>query len=70
MVELLDEDTRDDDYVLALIQDLAMSRSDCLSAQKRSDLVKLVEQFLAEKSGSRKALAESKGEYTYSPATI
>ena len=55
------DEARDDAYVVALIQDLALSRSDALSAQKRNDLVALVEQFLAEKPGSRKALAEING---------
>ena len=57
------DEARDDEYVVALIQDLALSRSDCLSAQKRNDLVRLVEQFLTEKPGSRKALANSAGTY-------
>jgi hypothetical protein len=57
---MLDE-KKDDAFALALIQDLALSRSDCISAQKRKDLVNLVEQFLSEEPASRKALAESAG---------
>jgi HEAT repeat protein len=64
---IMDElgDDKDDAYVLALMQDLAMSRSDCISAQKRGELLKLVEKFLSEKPGSRKALAESKGKNVF-----
>ncbi|KAG7353289.1 heat repeat-containing protein [Nitzschia inconspicua] len=57
MVELDDE--KDDMFVVALIRDLALSRSDCVSEQKRNDLMRLVENFLSEKPGSRKALAEA-----------
>ena len=45
-------------YVLTLIQDLALSRSDCLSAQKRNELLQIVSNFLAEKSICRRALAD------------
>jgi hypothetical protein len=56
MVALAEE--KDEAYVMVLIEDLAMSRSNSLSAKKRGDQVKLVEQFLSENPGSRRALAE------------
>jgi hypothetical protein len=48
-------------YVLGLIQDLALSRSDCISAGKRNDLVKIVTTYLTEKSVCRQALADRGG---------
>jgi hypothetical protein len=55
------DEKKDDAFVLALIQDLASSRSDCIAAQKREDWVYLVEQLLSEEPTSQKALAKSAG---------
>jgi hypothetical protein len=59
MVEFDEEN--DEGYVMMLIEDLAMSRSNNMSAQRRGDLMKLVEKSLSEKPGCRRALAESEG---------
>lgn len=53
-VDVVDESSN----VMALIQDLALSRSDCMSARKRNELLTIVSNFLAEKSVCRRALAD------------
>jgi hypothetical protein len=53
-VDVVDERS----YVLTLIHDLALSRSDCISAQKRNELLKIASNFLAEKSVCRSAFAD------------
>lgn len=59
-MKALDEES-EDAFVLALIQDLALSKWDFVSKQKRNDTVKLVKQFLSEKPKSRKVFAEAEG---------
>ena len=55
------DDMAESSYIVALIQDLALSRSDCLSAQNRDDLVKIVADFLTEKASTRRAFADHGG---------